>query len=34
MTDVITSDNVASVSLKDADKEPLGFSHVLGKSFV
>ncbi|MCL6697263.1 isopenicillin N synthase family oxygenase [Sphingomonas sp. NSE70-1] len=34
MTDVITSDNVASVSLKDADKDPQGFAQELGTSFV
>jgi isopenicillin N synthase-like dioxygenase len=34
MTDVITSENVASVSLKDADKDPQGFAHELGNSFV
>jgi isopenicillin N synthase-like dioxygenase len=34
MTDVITSDNIASVSLKDADKDPQGFAQELGKSFV
>ena len=34
MTDVITSDNIASVSLKDADKDPKGFAQELGNSFV
>ncbi|HEU4499997.1 MAG TPA: 2-oxoglutarate and iron-dependent oxygenase domain-containing protein, partial [Sphingomicrobium sp.] len=34
MTDVITSDNIASVSLKDADKDPEGFAQELGNSFV
>jgi isopenicillin N synthase-like dioxygenase len=34
MTDVITSDNIASVSLKDSDKDPQGFAQALGKSFV
>lgn len=34
MTDVITSENVASVSLKEADKDPQGFAHELGNSFV
>ena len=34
MTDVITSDNIASVSLKDADKDPQGFAQELGNSFV
>ena len=34
MTDVITSDNIASVSLRDADKDPQGFAHELGNSFV
>ncbi len=34
MTDVITSDNVASVSLKDADKDPQAFAQELGTSFV
>ena len=34
MTDVITSDSVASVSLADADKHPEAFSDELGNSFV
>ena len=34
MTDVITSDSVASVSLADADKDPKAFSDELGNSFV
>jgi isopenicillin N synthase-like dioxygenase len=34
MTDVISSDNIASVSLKDADKDPQGFARELGSSFV
>ncbi|QIK96278.1 isopenicillin N synthase family oxygenase [Sphingomonas sp. HDW15A] len=33
-TDIITSDNVASVSLKDADTDPKAFSDELGHSFV
>jgi isopenicillin N synthase-like dioxygenase len=34
MTEVITSDSVASVSLADADKHPEAFSDELGNSFV
>lgn len=34
MTDVITSDHIASVSLPDADKDPQGFAEELGNSFV
>jgi isopenicillin N synthase-like dioxygenase len=34
MTDVITSDHIASVSLKDADRDPKAFSEELGQSFV
>ena len=34
MSDVITSDNIASVSLKDADRDPKAFSDELGQSFV
>ena len=34
MTDVITSDHIASVSLKDADRDPKAFSKELGQSFV
>lgn len=34
MTDVITSDSIASVSLNDADKDPQGFAKELGNSFV
>ena len=34
MTDVITSDSVASVSLNDADRDPDGFAQELGQSFV
>ena len=34
MTDVITSDSVASVSLRDADRDPTSFAQELGQSFV
>ena len=34
MTDVITSDHIASVSLPDADRDPQGFAQELGSSFV
>jgi len=34
MTDVITSDHIASVSLKDADRDPTAFADELGQSFV
>lgn len=34
MTDVITSDSVASVSLNDAERDPQGFAQELGTSFV
>ena len=34
MTDVITSDHIASVSLADADKDPKAFADELGQSFV
>ncbi|MFL6723175.1 MAG: isopenicillin N synthase family dioxygenase [Sphingomicrobium sp.] len=34
MTDVITSDHIASVSLPDADTDPQGFAEELGNSFV
>ncbi len=34
MTDILTSDNVASVSLSDADRNPDGFAQELGQSFV
>jgi len=34
MTDVITSDHIASVSLCDADTDPQGFAQELGNSFV
>ncbi|MGI8931288.1 MAG: isopenicillin N synthase family dioxygenase [Sphingomicrobium sp.] len=34
MTDVITSDSIASVSLRDADRDPDGFAQELGQSFV
>ena len=34
MTDVFTSDHIASVSLTDADKDPQGFANELGNSFV
>jgi isopenicillin N synthase-like dioxygenase len=34
MTDVITSDHIASVSLPDADTDPQGFARELGNSFV
>jgi isopenicillin N synthase-like dioxygenase len=33
-TDTITSDSVASVSLKDADRDPDAFARELGESFV
>ena len=34
MTDVITSDSVASVSLDDAGRDPQAFADELGQSFV
>lgn len=34
MTDIVTSDNIASVSLRDADREPAAFAEALGRSFV
>ena len=34
MSDVITSDHIASVSLKDAYRDPKAFSDELGQSFV
>jgi isopenicillin N synthase-like dioxygenase len=34
MTDVITSDHIASVSLPDADRDPQSFAQELGNSFV
>ena len=34
MTDILTSDTVASVSLKDADSQPEAFAQELGQSFV
>jgi isopenicillin N synthase-like dioxygenase len=34
MTDVLTSDHIASVSLAEADKDPQGFANELGRSFV
>src|SRR5688500_18152247 len=34
MTDVLTSDTIASVSLRDADRDPDAFAQELGKSFV
>ena len=34
MTDVLTSDTIASVSLLDADRDPDGFAEELGQSFV
>jgi isopenicillin N synthase-like dioxygenase len=34
MSDVITSDHIASVSLKDADRDPKAFADELGQSFV
>ena len=34
MTDVLSSDSVASVSLRDADRDPEGFAQELGQSFV
>ena len=34
MSDVITSDHIASVSLKDADRDPKAFANELGQSFV
>jgi isopenicillin N synthase-like dioxygenase len=33
MTDILTSDSVASVSLTDADRNPEGFAQELGSSF-
>lgn len=34
MTDILTSDTVASVSLNDADRDPQAFARELGQSFV
>ena len=34
MTDVLTTDHIAAVSLKDADRDPQGFAEELGSSFV
>src|SRR5688500_12256564 len=34
MTDVLTTDHIAAVSLKDADKDPEAFAQELGRSFV
>ena len=34
MTDILTSDSVASVSLTDADRNPQAFAQELGQSFV
>ena len=34
MTDILTSDTVASVSLHDADRDPQAFAEELGTSFV
>ena len=34
MTDVLTTDHIASVSLADADKDPEAFAQELGRSFV
>ena len=34
MTDILTSDTVASVSLNDADRNPTAFAEELGTSFV
>src|SRR5687767_3927595 len=34
MTDVLTTDHIASVSLPDADKDPEAFAQELGRSFV
>ena len=34
MTDVLTTDHIAAVSLADADKDPEGFAQELGRSFV
>ena len=34
MTDILTSDTVASVSLDDADRNPQAFAEELGQSFV
>ena len=34
MTDILTSDTVASVSLDDADRDPQAFAEELGQSFV
>ena len=33
MSDVITSDHIASLSLNDADRDPKAFSDELGRSF-
>jgi len=33
MTDILTSDTVASVSLNDADHNPTAFTDELGQSF-
>ena len=32
--DAMTTDEIASVSLADADRDPDGFAHRLGRSFV
>ena len=34
MTEVLTTDHIASVSLADADNDPQGFANELGRSFV
>jgi isopenicillin N synthase-like dioxygenase len=34
MTEVLTTDHIASVSLQDADRDPDGFAQELGRSFV
>ncbi len=34
MTDVLTTDHIAAVSLRDADKDPEAFAQELGRSFV
>ena len=34
MTDVLTTDHIASVSLADADRDPEAFAQELGRSFV
>lgn len=34
MTEVLNTDHIASVSLRDADRDPQGFANELGRSFV